>query len=82
MPKRKLRNSQILIQALRSKEGAEGAPAPQKFSVNVPFFFDEPFRCALFERSNQRSIYMKMNTKNHEQFKIKHNTLKRSSFFV
>ena len=34
--------------------GAEVAPVPPKFSVDVPFFADEPFKRALFERSNQK----------------------------
>ena len=36
--------------------GAEGASTPPpplpKFSANMPFFSDELFKCALFERSN------------------------------
>ena len=40
------------------EQGAEGASAPspptQKFSVDVPFFADEPFKYALFERRNQK----------------------------
>ena len=34
--------------------GAEGASAPPKFSVDVPLFADEPFKCSLFERGNQK----------------------------
>ena len=37
--------------------GAEGASAPPKLSVNVPFFADEPFKCALFERSNPKCTW-------------------------
>lgn len=33
---------------------AEGASGPPKFSVDVPLFADEPFQCALFQRSNEK----------------------------
>ena len=36
------------------EQRAEGASSPSKFSVNVSFFSDEPFKCALFERSNPK----------------------------
>ena len=35
-------------------ECAEGVSTLPKFSVEMPFFADEPFKCALFERSNQK----------------------------
>ena len=34
-------------------EGASG-PRPQKFPVDLPFFSDEPFKCALIERSHPK----------------------------
>ena len=40
-------------QAFQSK-GGKGGVSPPKLSVDVPFFADEPFKCALFERSNQK----------------------------
>ena len=51
-------------------------PSPPKFSVDVPFFADEPFKCGLFGRSNQNQ------QAKYEQVKIKLSTLKRSQFFV
>ena len=33
---------------------AEGPSALPKFSVDVPFFADGSFKCALFERSNEK----------------------------
>ena len=38
-------------QALRSTgaEGASAPPSPPKFSDNVHFFFEEPFKCVFFE---------------------------------
>ena len=49
----------LFRQAFRSSE-AEGVsacpPSPNlpKFSVDVPFFADAPFKCGVFERSNQK----------------------------
>ena len=34
--------------------GVSPPPPTAKFSVVVPFFADEPFKCAFFERSNQK----------------------------
>ena len=37
------------------EQGGRGPSAPPpKFPVDVPFFADEPFKCALFERTNQK----------------------------
>ena len=33
--------------------GAEEVSAPSRFSVDVTFFADEPFKCALSERSTK-----------------------------
>ena len=52
------------------------------FSVDVPFFDDEPFKYALFERSKQNVHENQQAKQNHEQVKIKLNTSKRSSFFI
>ena len=37
-----------------AKGGRGGVSLPPKFSVDVPFFADESFNCALFETSNQK----------------------------
>ena len=47
------------LQALRSKAvggrgRGKGASTPPKFSVDVPFFADKPFKCGIFEESNQK----------------------------
>ena len=48
-------DSRTTNQALRIR-GAErtSAPLPPKFSADVPFFADELFKCALFEKSIQK----------------------------
>ena len=43
-------------------------PPSPKFSVYVPLFADEPFKCARSERSNrQQTMYVKINKQNHKQ---------------
>ena len=34
--------------------GQRGHQFPPKFSVDLPFLAKEPFKCALFERSNKK----------------------------
>ena len=49
-----IENNDKQIQALRSTGEQRGRQPPPKFSVDVPFFAGDSFKCALFERSNQQ----------------------------
>ena len=46
------------LQSRRSVRRAEDAsappPPPPRFSVNVPLFADESFKCDFFERNNRK----------------------------
>ena len=45
---------QTLWRRGRGRGGREGVSLSPKFSVDVPLFSDEFFKCALFERSSQK----------------------------
>ena len=78
-------NTFLLLKMICSNQaflsrGAEGASTPQKFSVDMLFFADESFKCALFERSNQKCKW-KLTSKILSKIK-KTCTLKRRSFLL
>ena len=60
------------------QEGQRGRLSPQSFLSMCPFLLMSPLNVLFLKEV----IYMKINKQNHEQIRKKHNTFKRSSFFI
>ena len=51
---------QLLLQSVNQfksgppEQGGRGGVSPPNVSVDGPFFADEPFKCALFEKTNKK----------------------------